>query len=158
MNHLSQTAIRNNPPVAQTGLEYEGTNETWQAQGGGLALRGRCRQHPVLSIPGRTEIISTGSPAVWLQSLSLFRRGVSRAKVPCRQSARNLVSQALVRPSTSVFAKRECDLRDSPAGALTYRFAASHCFCPSSLSSLPWGSSPSITSGSRFPRLLGYFR
>ena len=69
MNHLSRTVIRKNPPVVQTDLEYEGTNETWQAQGGGLALRGRCRQHPVLSIPGRTEIISTGSPAVWPRSL-----------------------------------------------------------------------------------------
>jgi hypothetical protein len=81
MSHLSQTVIRKNPPVVQTGLEYEGTNETLQAQGRGLGLRARCRQHPVLSIPGRTEIIPTGSPAVWPRSLSLFRRGVSRAKV-----------------------------------------------------------------------------
>lgn len=46
-----------------------------------LASRGRCRQHPVLSIPGRPEIIPTGSPADWPRSLSLIRRGVSRAKV-----------------------------------------------------------------------------
>ena len=81
MNHLSQTVIRKNPPVVQTGLEYAGTNETCTPRVGGLALRGRCRQHSVLSIPGHTEIIPTGSPAVWPRSLSLFRRGVSGAKV-----------------------------------------------------------------------------